>query len=765
MQLRNKANKEQARTRHASLLLFCMTLSLLLLSSLTSAQASFEHPGCSADRKSFCNIRTTCDLASSSCENEELSCDLCAPSTVTCADGSAATCQNTCQPSQFGLSAGCTQCVPRCSQGAAIPTVVLPFDVLILKQLDVAVAPEERNVLAGTEASFIARIKNRNPFRVTAQLSVDAPAGWTKSDARDVTLNANGETSITFSTTPPADAAQSTSAVTLAVFTPDIRAPFNFMSVDARVNVVAQQPFSVTIAEPSQQRVAGQMAEYQITITNNDPEGLPQSSFTLAASSLTGWTVSWSRSSLSIAAAQSATTSLRVTSPSSGEAGSYVVDFTVIRGAESGSYAVTYVLGLCGNNVCDVGEESSCTSDCPASPFICAGRCEESTDTGVDITTTLQDFTFTKFVTCKQGVSESQCMNAFDGGNCGPNAACLCGDRLDTACSFRCVDTKGAYYMLAKDVDNEQVKSTSYSYTCPYVNLPEIIQLRDDFASARDEYEQSRSVLEERLASGEAPEMLRPCYDGLAEIISVVSDHATYLDGVVRYPAVSNTTLARERTSVVRRQVRNLYNSYCRGARGLLVIDETRAPQSALAGTTAQASVDVKSMGIPYYGYAKCVVTSPQNVQTIYQDTCTQIGSMRTYAFSFVPDVVGEWHMSCSTYGSLDTQCAQASLHSEGEPQTFSVYTNEVFVAAVSGTCQANAALTCYVETNSPKQCASCRVGNIECAFVSQSGNRAEFACPAQTAFPGTKTLIGTVLRTPDCNPVAPVQKTGSVIC
>ncbi len=752
------------KTRFKDLMPVFLLIATLLLITPAQAQLTFEHPGCSADSKSFCTVTTTCDLAGS-CADDYASCSACEDSMISCADGSVARCENFCQSSQFGLSAGCTSCVAKCTEGSNVPTIVIPFDVLVLKQLEVTADPQERNALAGSAAQYTLHIRNRNAFQVNVQISIEVPSGWSVSQINPVRIGPNAVSSVTLSIVSPAGESEGAKTITAGIFTSDIRPPFNFVYQQLTYNVVTQQAFSVSIVPQAQQGVAGQSMDYTITVTNNDPVGIPESAFTFAAAPPAGWSARFLPSSLAIAAQSSAETTLTITAPSGAEEGSYAVSFSVSRGSDVQAYAASYEVSLCGNDICDIGEESSCAADCPSSRFTCNGRCEQQTDDGVEISSVVQGFDFIKFIACKHDSGEAQCISSYDRSACGAGNACLCSDAFSSQCSFRCVDSKGAYYMLAVDTDNEKIKSTSYSYTCPFVNLTDMVALADDFRNAADSYEQSRSVLEERIASGEDASALRPCYDGLGLIISLVSAHADYLEDVVEHPAISNTTLARQKTTEVRRNIRNYYNSYCRGTRGLLVIDSLVPPRSTVINAPVQAAVLVRSLGVPYYGYAKCIVTSPQGVNTVYQDICSQITSERNYVFTVNPDAAGEWQIMCETHGTFDTECIGASLHSQSETKYFSVYTNDVFVSAVSGVCRTNTELKCFVETSTANRCSSCRVGNIDCDFVRQEGNRAEFSCNNQFSFPGQKTIVGSVFRTDDCVPVAPVEKRTTIMC
>lgn len=735
---------------------------VLLLVGIVHAQASFEHPGCSADKSSFCVIRTTCEISSGACSDEYVTCDICQETTKQCPDGSIARCSNTCEDSQFGLSADCTSCNAVCGNNTNIPTVVLPFDVITLKSLETSAQQDTINALAGSTAQFRLRVQNRNPFEVNVQVSANLPQGFSANNIAPFKISANRAVDLTLSIISPSDALQTSYPISVGFFTTDLREPLNFVSLQLHYNVVTQQPFTIAIDETSQQGVAGARVDYIISLTNNDPAGLGLSNFAFSAQAPRGWTARFSSSSLRVNATETRENLLSVTSPSSAEQGTYTINFNVSRGDEKQSHPVSYEISLCGNNVCDNGEEVSCSDDCVSSQFVCNGRCEQQTDSGVRISTIVQSFDMINFRACKNSASESQCIEEND---CNINSDCLCSSILSSDCEFSCVDTRGAYYMLAENLDSQRIKSSSYSFACPFVNLSSLLGLRQNFENAADSYEEARSSLEERMASGESAETLRPCYDGLVFIINKAREHAAYLRNITDSPSVSGAALARMATAAVRQEIRNYYDAYCRGARGLLVVDSLTPPQSSAVGNVVTASVSVKSLGIPYYGYAKCTVTSPNNVRTNYQDACTQINGEKSYTFSFTPDRVGTWSIKCETYGTFDTECIGAEKHAESEEKSFDVYSNDIIVSAVSGSCRANTELLCYVETSPPKTCTKCSVSSIECAFLRTEGTRSVFLCPAQFSYPGVKTLRGSVFRSDDCTPASPSERTVSVSC
>ena len=80
------------------------------------------------------------------------------------------------------------------------------------------------------------------------------------------------------------------------------------------------------------------MVSYSVSITNLDSSACPSSTFSLAGSAPAGWTAVFTASSLSLQPGASASTTLRVTSPTSAAAGTYQV-----TAATSGPAAGTHV--------------------------------------------------------------------------------------------------------------------------------------------------------------------------------------------------------------------------------------------------------------------------------------------------------------------------------------------------------------------------------------------------------------------------------------
>ncbi|MFC2143296.1 hypothetical protein ACFLQN_02765 [Candidatus Aenigmatarchaeota archaeon] len=744
---------------------------VILIVNPAYAQFTFEHPGCSLDQLSVCTILTECNL-DLTCTDTETNCEMCEVERTQCPDGNVAVCQNYCEEGQFGTSAGCTACTPVCGDGPSIPTIILPFDVLLLKPLDAIVEPVNRNVPLGGPASYVITIQNRNPFPVNIASDVNVPEGWTHSDLGGIQIGANGFGEVAVTVTSPADISEGVYPINMLFLTPDIRSPLNVFSLSFTYTASDFQTHFVSSSPTSQQGLPGEKLTYNINIKNNDPPGFPASSFELSALLPEGWDVLFSDLLPRIEAQETKTVEMDLTSPEDSEETSFAINFDVKRDSISQESSVTYVVSYCGDQICDPGEDSSCEADCPSDQFICGGRCERQVDDGIKIRTSLQGITQTKFIVCNNDASTTECENGFDTDNCGFGNDCLCGDMFSTECSVKCVDEKGAYYMMAKDIGGEKIRSTSYSYICPFVDLPDIITLRDDFDIAYEEYERARSVLEERIAEkiemGEDPVDLQPCFDGLGLIIDIVSNFVGYLDEVVENPALSNTTEAREKIVDISRDVTNLYTSFCLGATGLLSIQEIYSPEPTEIGREATTNIIVKNLGnVNYYGYASCAFKSPSMQQTEIRDSCTYIGGFSEHVFS--PSVQvneeGAWEINCNVYGSLNEQCGSPAIHDVSDPITFSVYSRDAFVQSVSGECNIGQPITCLVDISSQSSCGRCAIGGVGCTFLGQNGNTLQFECPSFMAVEGNVILTGSVFETHECAPVAPREKSTEIRC
>src|SRR6185436_19928624 len=88
-----------------------------------------------------------------------------------------------------------------------------------------------------------------------------------------------------------------------------------------------------------QQGPAGTKLSYNLSVTNHDSD-CPASTFTTQAAHPAGaWVVSFAPSALSMAAGQTVTTTMQVTSPSAVAAGAYTISPVVADGAAQSSPA------------------------------------------------------------------------------------------------------------------------------------------------------------------------------------------------------------------------------------------------------------------------------------------------------------------------------------------------------------------------------------------------------------------------------------------
>ncbi|MFA4819802.1 MAG: hypothetical protein WC613_02465, partial [Candidatus Aenigmatarchaeota archaeon] len=203
------------------------------------------------------------------------------------------------------------------------------------------------------------------------------------------------------------------------------------------------------------------------------------------------------------------------------------------------------------------------------------------------------------------------------------------------------------------------------------------------------------------------------------------------------------------------------YNTYCRGASGLLQID-TISAGTVEKGTTGSMDVTVHNIGnIGYYGYAQCDLTGAAGERTSVTGSCAAIGGQQfqTFNFDFNATSSGKWTVRCRALGTLSSDCLNASTHHEMTGQ-FNVSTRDTYVVDVSGSC--NQALSCSVRTSQPG-CGGCRVSGQECSSTGSVNSTDFFDCP-RTSY-GTFNLTGYALDNNRCRPAAPTEKTVSVRC
>ncbi len=716
---------------------------------------------------SLCESQTTCD-STGVCSTTLLNCESCGTAVKACPDGSVATAPNVCVGG-VGQSE-CRPGVPQCrSSGTQEATKVLPFAVFTKKGFNVNITPAERKAIAGAAVEYEINVENLNPIPLTLQIGRQVPQGWTSEGPASLSLGPKGKDRFVLTVSSNISANDGTYAIALIFFNPEL----NIVSAaTAKYTVASRGAPALTITPRSQDGVPGQTVFFTATVTNNDPPEFDAASFLLQASAPPGWTAAFNSSLLRIAPGQQATTTMAVKIPqniSEGETATISVNATSGKASTEAFADVT--VSLCGNGVCDLNEV--CDVDCPAEQlFTCAfgnGRCEQEIDDGVEYSA-VPNFVLTRFVVCSRTASEAECLKASDSKACGFGKACLCTSDITSQCSMRCVDNKGVYYLYATGVAEGRSSFRSeanYSFTCPFVNLPEIIQTRNAFSNARDSYEKAKSALGESIKAARTDEeksKLQPCFDALGIIISLSKDHVTLLDAVIKSPAVSNTTAARARTAEVRAEIETLFNTNCRGATGLLQVRRIIAPGGAEKGASVVSTVDIRNIGdTTYFGKVQCDYVAPSQQKTAFESSCTEFPPNIIRTFNPVANATeaGLWKLQCKVLGSLNASCDSAQIHDFDEA-LFNVSTREAFVVDVFGFCSATG-ITCEVRTNTEASCTQCFLGNINCQKQSQDRTLSVFRCPSTGV--GFADLTGKVIPTTQCVPVEPQQKTVSVLC
>lgn len=97
----------------------------------------------------------------------------------------------------------------------------------------------------------------------------------------------------------------------------------------------------LTVSPASASATAGQSANYQLTITNNDSAACSPAAFSLAASVPSGWGSSFSPASVTVSPGGSATVSWTVQVPAGAATGSYAVSASAASGAYQAGVAAT----------------------------------------------------------------------------------------------------------------------------------------------------------------------------------------------------------------------------------------------------------------------------------------------------------------------------------------------------------------------------------------------------------------------------------------
>ncbi len=743
----------------------------LVLSQTSSAALTFQGRACNSNQ--ICDVIRRCD--SNGCTSNFQNCQACASSTKTCPNGPAIV------PGICVESGG----VPTCTQGTATcptgppgglspgePYTILTFTVFTKKNLVIKVTPDTQTGLAGSTLNYEMSLENKNPKSLTFQVSSQLPPGWQINMPDQFSISQNGVKQVQFRVTSNKTASDATYPIIIGVFNSELNL---FGTTTAQYVVASRGTPGLSISPKSQSGYPGQTVLYNVSVTNNDPQGFDATSITLRATAPAGFNAVFNPTSISLQPGKTGSVRLDVTSPLNATENAYRIGINATANRLSGFDTIEYKVDLCGNSVCDIGEEGRCAVDCPLdSNFICDGRCERELDDGLAFSATV-NVQFNRFIICSRNATAAACIQAAGsvstGGlpgisgnvtsSCGVGKMCICSSDQPN-CNALCVDKRGVYYLLA-DGTSDVRGIANYSYACPFVNLPEIIGLRDNFTRAKQDYEKAQSALRESLktniTSAKRAET-QPCVDALSSIITSTGDYADYLNKVIAWPGKINTTAARARASDVRASIESTYNSFCRGVTGLLQVDSiTAAP--AEKGGVLDVSVAIKNIGnVLYNGYAQCEFTGGQGEKFTTGSECTTIGGQQlsTFEISANATSAGKWTARCKALGSVAFGCTNASIHDESSLQ-FSVSTRDAFVVDVSGVCSGT--VTCSVRTSNPG-CGVCTANGGQCIRVGSSNGTDIFDCPRAL---GNITLVGSVARTSQCQPVAPVQKNITIRC
>ncbi len=711
--------------------------------------------GCQGDQ--ICDVTTEC-TGGTSCSNRYENCQPCA-STVKMCGSEVVSAPGIC--SEDSGSASCYPVQPSCTDKAiADPHVILTFEAFTKKKLTMNVTPETATGLAGSTLNYKIGIENKNPKTLQLVTTTEIPPGWSVNLPDETTVPERGKKEIVMRITSNESASDNSYPILIGMYNRELGL---FANAEVTYVVGSRGAPGVNTTPQVNKGVPGQTIMYNVTVTNNDPPGFDPSTIGLKAVAPGGFNPVFTPASIKVGAGLSGSVRLDVTSPSNATEQEYGIIINATANKLSGMDFIKYAVDFCGNGVCDLDEDVTCDKDCPVDPFItCNGRCETELDDGLQFTATVT-IPFQKFIICNRNTTMAACSSAAKSNACGPGKQCLC-TNYRPICSMKCVDTKGAYYILLNGTDSYR-SIGNYSYACPYVDLPGFKVMRDEFQKAKADYEKARSALKESIKKNatlaEKAEM-QPCNDALSTMISTLNDFLIYANKVIDTPAKSNTTAARDRADIIREDLEKTYNSYCRGASGLLQISGISVPQ-AEKDTVVGVAVDVSNIGnTPYYGMAACDFTGGAGEKSNSSSTCELVEGGRAATFS-VPALVtspGAWKARCKAMGSLLSDCSYPTIHDD-KTNNFTVYTKETYVVDVSGNCSADK-IICSVRTTRPG-CGACSLDSIECRRTGAVNSTDIFECDKPPS--GVYTLYGYVRSTENCRPIEPVMKNASVRC
>ncbi|MBI2579237.1 MAG: hypothetical protein HYW26_05995 [Candidatus Aenigmarchaeota archaeon] len=736
-----------------------------LFASPSAAQeqtAKFCFSGTSCRGGEICETQTCVDFSGNT-ETSIVSCSSCGVTSAICRDGSSSSCSNTCQDAALG--ARCVGCNALSQCGAAASgrqkniLSLVTFDV---SSIQVEVNPPEAQFPNAQPAAFEVFVKNPLPVDILLQFAVSAPTGWSAETVSQVQLKAGASQSIPLAVAPP----QGTAAGRYEIKVAAVNTKLKIASVASVIYIITPSNApTLSVTPQSFKGTPDQRGFFTITVTDNNPSTFPSSAYILDVKAPSGWVPKLSSRSVVTRPSESKQVSLEIQPNSTPDEGAHQIEvrMTTLSNTTTSSF-ISYTITLCGDGICQVGEEGasgSCAVDCPLTDIKCSGRCESELDWGVNFKANIDSLT-TRFIVCRRGSTAAECEAAFVSNNCGAGKPCVCGSSLGTECDARCVDTKGVYYMAAKSVGKTLV-SANYSYACPFVNLNEILDIRDDFLKARTEYEKSHSALEEiirRTSNTTEKAKYQPCSQGLELIADNITDFASFLNGVIEFPGKQNTTLARARALQTQLFIENTFSTYCKTTLGILHIDKIEPPGNVEVGKKATARVDVKNIGnVNYYGYVECDFVSPSGRPERERSSCTSIpqGTLSSSSLSHDINASGDWKFRCRVIGSLKSDCS-SEVHDESALLSFDAFSREIFVQDVAAAKGASG-IVCSVRTSRTAQCVGCRLGTAECRKIRQSAETTAFECPSAA---GQVSVSGYVFPTADCVPAEPKSKTAT---
>lgn len=212
----------------------------------------------------------------------------------------------------------------------------------------ISATPASQGGAAGTSLKYAVTVTNTDNLSCGSSvfsLQSTAPVGWNSSlSMPSLTLNPGQSGSLTLSVASPAGTVEGTYGASIAVS--DTAAATH--SASSTVNYVVQPSCTpaaplVNISPASQSGAAGTTLSYAVTLTNRNSAGCGSNTFSFTRSVPSGWSGTFSQTSLTLSPGQSGTTTLSASSPVGALAGAYglsVVASSTYTGSASASYTV-----------------------------------------------------------------------------------------------------------------------------------------------------------------------------------------------------------------------------------------------------------------------------------------------------------------------------------------------------------------------------------------------------------------------------------------